>query len=726
MNKHLILSIFLSILTFSGCSEETVVINNGSNSKGQKCQDECSVENFEAECISDVKLKSCALNDDGCYSIQTVSCAKGKICQNNHCTTDQNNKDCTSECRNGSKSCTPDGKTMVCGDFNDDGCFENMISPCKTDEVCKNGICTKNTDEHDECIDECPQADTTQCSDDGNGLKICGNYDDDICLEWSDFSECPDNVKCSAGTCGCRNECDQNGLTQCDKSENGFRTCADINNDGCLEWSELSLCSNTQCQGGKCLCNHACKEDAKECSGDGFRTCTTDAQGCRVWSAITSCNAGCNNGECKPEVIMEPTRYPADRVLSPITAYSVKQMKAIAAKQSRKDLRFAKIGDSHFAPNSAFMYCFASNKTHNLNGADFLENVIQAFQSDGTNSFSRDSVSAVVGWRVNDAVSGKLNEELAAMNPRFAFIDYGSNDMGYYGFTRPENISNTGYFYTLEAYYKTYLKAIDQMISTGVIPIIIGTGIMDKCDAGLGDLNPRFFAPVFDALNRAMAEQYQIPYVNLMLLQNTEPLKSNHYGLNYEDWFKGYLHHSSKNGGCDFTDECMKYGHNARNRYAIEQLDRAWKTVVNDETAPDNAIPFQGTGKKSDPFIIPDVNFTHTGNSENGEKTFSVYSCKTDTHENGPENYYQLKLTSSKKIRAFAISSGDVNADIHLLSALDSNQCLARGDKWIEANLAAGTYYFVVDTRSGSGNYVFAITECMPDDGLCGSKTTGG
>ena len=54
---------------------------------------------------------------------------------------------------------------------------------------------------------------------------------------------------------------------------------------------------------------------------------------------------------------------------------------------------------------------------------------------------------------------------------------------------------------------------------------------------------------------------------------------------------------------------------------------------------------------------------------------------------------------------------------------------MTRGDKCVEANLSAGTYYFVIDTcdsTNNAGEYMFGIVECESGDTLCGSKTTGG
>ena len=115
----------------------------------------------------------------------------------------------------------------------------------------------------------------------------------------------------------------------------------------------------------------------------------------------------------------------------------------------------------------------------------------------------------------------------------------------------------------------------------------------------------------------------------------------------------------------------------------------------------------------------------------NAETKFDTYSCNTSVKEFGPEKLYKLTVSKQTRIRAFAMSTSGVDVDIHLLSAPNANACLARGDKWIEAKLSAGTYYFAIDTynenrtNSNAGTYLFGIHTCDPDDADCGSRNIG-
>lgn len=49
------------------------------------------------------------------------------------------------------------------------------------------------------CQNECSQIGSKKCSN--NGYQICGNYDEDDCLEWSSITNCPTNSVCQNGDC---------------------------------------------------------------------------------------------------------------------------------------------------------------------------------------------------------------------------------------------------------------------------------------------------------------------------------------------------------------------------------------------------------------------------------------------------------------------------------------------------------------------------------------------
>ncbi len=98
----------------------------------------------------------------------------------------------------------------------------------------------------------------------------------------------------------CTNACTE-GAKEC--SGNGVRTCSKGTN-GCTAWSGVTNCASGQtCEGGVCkapACTDACTEGAKECSGNGVRTCSRGSNNCTAWSGVTACgdDQSCANGVC--------------------------------------------------------------------------------------------------------------------------------------------------------------------------------------------------------------------------------------------------------------------------------------------------------------------------------------------------------------------------------------------------------------------------------------------
>ena len=102
------------------------------------------------------------------------------------------------------------------------------------------------------CVDECEQSDIRSCDGQEN-YRICGQYDDDDCLELSGLHSCGPGKKCSNGQCSddCQNECANEGDRQCNGE--GFQLCGFWDSDPCLEWSMIIPCDEeTRCELGVC------------------------------------------------------------------------------------------------------------------------------------------------------------------------------------------------------------------------------------------------------------------------------------------------------------------------------------------------------------------------------------------------------------------------------------------------------------------------------------------
>ena len=259
-----------------------------------QCVDECNM----SERICDGSgYRECGNYDaDNCAEWgNTVSCGANQSCRGGVC-----EESCTDECRQDERQCTSTGVHFeVCRDYNNDGCTEwGQTTPCGNGEICSNGRCSS------QCQNEC-QSGEKKC--DGNGVRQCGNYDSDQCLDWSHLTNCASNASCRNGECiiNCSDDCSR-GEKRC--SGNSVQICGNYDNDNCLEWGGSVSCNQGEtCSNGQCTlaqsCSDECSVGDKQCFGAGFRICGNfDSDSCRDWGNVTNCNNGevCQYGECVP------------------------------------------------------------------------------------------------------------------------------------------------------------------------------------------------------------------------------------------------------------------------------------------------------------------------------------------------------------------------------------------------------------------------------------------
>ncbi len=121
--------------------------------------------------------------------------------------------------------------------------------------------------------------------------------------------------------------------------------------------------------------------------------------------------------------------------------------------------------------------------------------------------------------------------------------------------------------------------------------------------------------------------------------------------------------------------------------------------------------PTTAIGSHANPYTVSTFPYVNFGTTIAREKKFNVYNCAISS-EAGPEQVYKINLSSAGKLIVSVTDSTGVDIDIQLLSALNSNNCLARNDSSFEHNVSAGTYYIVADTYSNdlnAGGYTINI-----------------
>jgi hypothetical protein len=108
---------------------------------------------------------------------------------------------------------------------------------------------------------------------------------------------------------------------------------------------------------------------------------------------------------------------------------------------------------------------------------------------------------------------------------------------------------------------------------------------------------------------------------------------------------------------------------------------------------------------------------------------FGEYSCKRGVNESGKEFIYQVIVPTRSKLVARVSDGSETDIDLHLLSTLDAEACLARADSSLEHVVGPGTYYLVSDTWTDtsnldrSGQYSLSIAlEAAPDEPIVATE----
>jgi hypothetical protein len=371
-----------------------------------------------------------------------------------------------------------------------------------------------------------------------------------------------------------------------------------------------------------------------------------------------------------------PILYPWEQRHSPVTEEIAGDLIAIAARATRTDDVFSKIGDS-ITVSTSFMHCFAGANV-NLDGRDALGPTIQHFLGGSPEPFTRESLAATVGWSAGAALQGDpspLTQELVAIAPRFAVVMFGTNDVG---------------FIDYDTYARNMTAIVDQIENSGTIPIL--SSIPPRDDDPTADLR----VPLFNGIVRALAASRSALFTDY----HRELLPIAGHGLAGD----GVHPQSSPLGSCVFTAEGLEAGANVRNLITIEALDRA-RAALAGAALDDDAPHLSGSGTRDDPFLVPSLPFAHAIDTRvEGANEVSTWDACAPADESGPELRFRFHLDAPARITAIVASAAAADLDVHVVSAGAGGEgCLARDNREVTIDLAAGDYDVVADTyASGS------------------------
>lgn len=151
------------------------------------------------------------------------------------------------------------------------------------------------------------------------------------------------------------------------------------------------------------------------------------------------------------------------------------------------------------------------------------------------------------------------------------------------------------------------------------------------------------------------------------------------------------------------------------------QADSSVRESITEPVAPDSGT----SGCPQGVVCVDRFPFRYEGDTrQSSSSQFDRYNCKTSADESGPEVIFRVEVKQEGFLSAAVFDDAGVDVDVHILSRLDPNACLHRGDKHTRADVKPGVYYVVVDSyvKSGkalSGKFRVDIGLYLPSRGRC-------
>ncbi len=409
-------------------------------------------------------------------------------------------------------------------------------------------------------------------------------------------------------------------------------------------------------------------------------------------------DGGSDDGEdgddgTEPDV---PARYPAGSTHSPISPWVAERLVSLSEQEAHVTDVFMSVGDS-ITVSQGNLKCFGGSQV-DLGEHEGLAETLAFFgagEAGGTDPFSRTSQAAEVGQTAAWAVTGSpspVQAEISAIDPAVALVQYGTNDMQ----------QGATFGSAMPGFYIAMSVLLDGIVDRGIVPVVFT--IPPRLDSSIAD----GWVPAYNAVIRGLAQHRQIPLVDLHGRLDA---------LSGDGLVNDGLHlNAHPDGACLLTNDGLEFGNNNRNLVALQALDRVRRTLEG-EVLDGPSEPPQGTGTSDDPWVITELPFVDTRDTEvDGESVVDGYSCSS-ANESGPEIWYRLEIEQSTEIRAIVLDMDGVDIDVHLAEATDGSDCLARDDRSFDIQLAPGTYHLSLDTfvsgsgTAQSGEFTLAVIE---------------
>jgi hypothetical protein len=440
---------------------------------------------------------------------------------------------------------------------------------------------------------------------------------------------------------------------------------------------------------------------------------TPDAANKSVGSGATSQNNSPKDRPSTPSGTPVEELYPTGSFISPMTERVQKHIRALGSQHIRlHDDRFIKVGGSG-SSTPLLLQCFEAGRI-DLGDWSELKTSLKRFRRlmpDGKSPFGRKSLAAKPGATAHWVLSGSpshLQSEIDAVQPRFALVHYGTNDMHKKG----------TYLGSARAFMSRMSQVLKVLQEQGIVPII--TAITPRNDHPTASA----WIPFFNRALRALAQKQHVPFLDIHSAILSLPNRGR-----AEDQLHGNVYR--ENGvarPCFFGDEALGFSYNVRNLLTIRLLDQLFKLVKGSSVPTEAADILTGSGSQESPWVVPSLPFAHRiDTSRSSQVRRRDYpGCQGHGDVSGPEFEYELKIERTQRVRAVVLGDDSVEVDLFLLEkSPQGDACLRWGDRSITRTLVAGsTYRFIIDTRTVEGSprwgaATLNLHPCGKNDPVC-------
>ncbi len=403
---------------------------------------------------------------------------------------------------------------------------------------------------------------------------------------------------------------------------------------------------------------------------------------------------------------------------------------------ARDDAAFMKVGDS-LTVNCNSLCCFAaaSGQPVDLDGREALAQTIAHFDRPltpgGESSWDRSSEAASLGvwsgWPLapsDDGRAAPLLREIDAIDPRFAVVMLGTNDLA--GTSLEHWVGPKG----LRAYATNLTAIVDALTARGVIPLLTYIPPVYAEEAR------RRFTPAFNAIVRGVAVAARVPTIDCY----SEMAELGPSSISPDGVHPAYDTRSA----CILTPEGLRFGFNVRNLRTLETLHAVRVALFEDQVSVPEAPEIEGAATASAPLVIASLPFAVAlaGEGPNTSSPLRDYrACGGQDGADGAEWILRLHLDSAAPLRVIAVPprgeceagggpgvrcDGSRDVSVALFAGnLEASSCLAAHSTLLERRVPAGDYFVVVDTYRGAKGpeyVVLTVDRCLADDPRCAGE----